>query len=66
MNVKIKKTLDDNELSPCSPQCKIVSVIKPLFITTWIPRATATTIATPIKSEAPAKNSEIKSDSFIP
>ena len=50
---------------PVSPACRMVAVIKPLFITTCRPRATATIMATETKSAIPPMKASMKTSSFM-
>ncbi|MCG3142398.1 MAG: hypothetical protein HDKAJFGB_03866 [Anaerolineae bacterium] len=54
-----------NPANKLSHQYSTVSIIKPLFMMTVMPRANATTSATPTMSAAPAIKLPTKSPSFM-
>ena len=55
-NITIANAASPTSPSACSAQCRTVSVIWPLFMTTVMPRAMPMIRATPSRSRAPSTN----------
>ena len=64
-NTTIAKPASPTSPTACSAQCRTVSVICPLFMTTVMPRAMPMISATPSRSRAPSTNAFVSSSSRI-